>query len=148
MAKSRSDHPAFKGISAGDLVSVPFLKDGKVQRVNGRVVAFNNTGTQILLNHGKRAPETVLLAKDVQAAREIEGAAEAARREAALPLATEKQVSYALSLIARLGPIGWHNSDAGQMRHEPDETELAAMKRFEISALIDSLRGELGLDDF
>ncbi|MEO3856262.1 hypothetical protein [Acrocarpospora sp. B8E8] len=148
MAKATSSHPAFTGISRGDLVSIPHLKDGQVHRTNGRVYAFNDSGTQVLLEHGKGKPRTLLFAKDVMPAREIEAAAEKAARDAATPMAREKQVDYALSLIDRLGPIGWHNSDAGQMRHAPDAAELRQLKRHEISALIDSLRGELGLDDF
>lgn len=83
----------------------------------------------------------------MDAAREIEAKSEAATRDAATPTATDKQVAYALALIDRLGPIGWHNSDAGQMRHQPDADELRALKRHEISTLIDSLRAELGHDD-
>lgn len=32
MAKATSSHPAFNGISRGDLVSIPYLKDNQIHR--------------------------------------------------------------------------------------------------------------------
>jgi hypothetical protein len=144
MAKATSTNPAFSGIRRGDLTGVSYLKDGQMQRAAGKVIAFNDTGTQILIERVQGLGRIVVHAKHVAAARQAE--AEAAR--AAAPRATDRQVTYALALLAQLGPIGWHNSDAGQMRHQPDKTELSQMAKTEISQLIDRLRFELGVDDF
>lgn len=56
--------------------------------------------------------------------------------------ATPRQVDYAMNLLQRLGPHGWHDSDWGQGMSMPRREDLEKWSASEVSALIDSLRGE------
>lgn len=57
--------------------------------------------------------------------------------------ASEKQVRYAQSLLNRLiRSGGWHDSDLGQFGPPPRLEDIEKMSSRDISALIDSLKGE------
>ncbi len=56
--------------------------------------------------------------------------------------ATPRQINYAMNLLHRLGPHGWHDSDWGQGMDMPRREDLEKWPASEVSALIDSLRDE------
>ena len=74
--------------------------------------------------------------------RKAAGAKPAARRTVSSNgKATAGQISYAASLISRLGTHGWFDfDDCGTQ--PPTDAELAQMSRKDISALIDELKAE------
>lgn len=56
--------------------------------------------------------------------------------------ASQKQISYALALIRRIGS-DWRDTDWGQGGPPPRKSDLEKWPRADVSALIDSLRREL-----
>lgn len=145
-------HPALRPYSIGELVAIPWMtKDGERRSTHCKVVKFavldDGDQTAFILNLEKRGDDgkpakSMIRASSIQ--RRLD--ADAAERHLPAEPATDKQVTYALGLIDRLGPIGWHNSNPGQMLGQPTETDLRAMGRDAISALITELRLELGYD--
>lgn len=54
---------------------------------------------------------------------------------------SRKQIDYALRLIDRIGPHGWHDSDVGQdMQRPPNRKELETWSAREVSEMIDDIR--------
>lgn len=137
-------HKAFGPIRRGDLVSLPVLRDGKVDYVSGKVVSRGYSGQSVKLDHF--GDKILVRAADVQAAIDVKNKADReAYRAANKP--TDKQVRYALSLIAQLGDR-WQDTQWGQGIASPDEAWLRSRSKREVSVLIDELRGETGHDDF
>ena len=59
---------------------------------------------------------------------------------------SEKQLHYARSLIRRMTPSHWHDSDYGQgTSHVPTSDELQRWSARDLSALIDDMRDSLGI---
>lgn len=145
-------HPALRPYSVGQLVAIPWMtKDGERRSTHCKVVKFvvldDGEQTVFILNLEKRGDDgkpakSMIRASSIQ--RRLDADATEQGR-VAVP-ATDKQVSYALDLIEKLGPIGWHNSNPGQMLGQPTENDLRAMSRDAISTLITELRLELGCD--
>ena len=55
-------------------------------------------------------------------------------------VASSKQINYALNLLHKLGPRGWHDTDMGQGSPMPNRTEVEGMTGREVSALINDCR--------
>lgn len=56
--------------------------------------------------------------------------------------ASDRQIQYVMTLLRRIGPRGWHDSDAGQGMGMPSEADLRKWDAKDVSWLIDSLKQE------